>query len=94
MCSRRFVTYVTTTVIVFLLAVSSTAIAASVPLMTTDELNGRLGEADLVILDVRLGGHQSQSNDKIPGSESVDYKNVNLWVNNYAKEKTIVLYCA
>ena len=50
MCSRRFLTFVTTTVIVLLLAVSSTVIAASVPLMTTDELNGRLGEADLARL--------------------------------------------
>jgi len=45
--------YVTIATVVLVLVVSFTASAATVSLMSTDELNGRLGEADLFILDVR-----------------------------------------
>jgi len=86
--------YVTIATVVLVLVVSFTASAATVSLMSTDELNGRLGEADLVILDVRAEGHWGQSSHKIPGSERVDYRNVAQWANNYASEKPIVLYCA
>ena len=86
--------YVTIAAAVIVLVVSFTASAATVSLMSTDELNGRLGEADLVILDVRAKGHWGQSDHKISGSERVDSRNVPQWINNYAKERPIVLYCA
>ena len=86
--------YVIIATAVLVLVMSFTASAATVSLMSTDELNGRLGEADLVILDVRAKGHWGQSNHKVSGSERVDSRNVPQWANNYPKEKPIVLYCA
>lgn len=83
---------IATAVLVFVMSI--TASAATVSLMTTDELNARLGEADLVILDVRAEGHWGQSSHKVPGSERVESRSVAQWANNYLKEKPIVLYCA
>ena len=77
-----------------LLAMSLTVSAASVPLMSTDELKSRLGDADLVVLDVRAGRDWSGSNEKIAGSERVKTRGANQWVMNYPKDKEIVLYCA
>jgi rhodanese-related sulfurtransferase len=62
--------------------------------MSTGELNARLGEANLVILDVRSEGHWDQSSHKVPGSERAEFWNVAQWANNYPKKKPIVLYCA
>ena len=77
-----------------LLAMNLTVGAASVPLMSTDELKSRLGDADLVVLDVRAGRDWSGSNEKIAGSERVKTRGANQWVMNYPKDKEIVLYCA
>ena len=79
---------------VLLLAMNLTVGAASVPLMSTDELKSRLGDADLVVLDVRAGRDWSGSNEKIAGSERVKTRGANQWVMNYPKDKEIVLYCA
>lgn len=79
---------------VLLLSMSLTASAASVPLMSTDELKSRLGDADLVVLDVRGSWDLVKSDNKIAGSERVKPGGVNQWVINYPKDKEIVLYCA
>lgn len=86
--------YVIIATVGLVVIMSLTASAATVSLMSTDELNARLGEADLVILDVRSEGHWGQSSHKVPGSERVEFWNVAQWANNYPKEKPIVLYCA
>jgi rhodanese-related sulfurtransferase len=79
---------------VLLLAMCLTASAASVALMSTDELKSRLGDADLVVLDVRAGRDWHNSDKKIAGSERVKPGGANQWVINYPKDKEIVLYCA
>ena len=76
------------------LVTSMAAYAATVPRMSTDELNSRLGEEGLVVLDVRSAYHYGASGDKIKGSERVDAGKVSQWAANYDKEETIVLYCA
>ncbi len=78
----------------FLLAISLTASAASVPRMSTDELKSRLGDVDLVVLDVRGSWALVKSDNKIAGSERVEPGGAKQWAGNYPKEKTIVLYCA
>ena len=74
-----------------LFAMSFAASAAEVPRMSVDELKSRLGEVDLVILDVR---QDSDLSDKqIVGSVQVNPGAVNQWADNYSKDKVIVLYC-
>ena len=67
---------------------------AGVPLMTAEELKAKLGSKDLVILDVRREGHWNASDRKIMGAVREDPDAVQSWAAKYAKDKTLVLYCA
>ena len=78
----------------FLFAASFAAMADSVPRMTVDELKVHLGEADYQVLDVRSGADWARSDVKVSGAERVEPRAVDQWVDNYDKEKMIVLYCA
>jgi hypothetical protein len=68
--------------------------AADVPRMTTDELKAMLGNADLVILDVRAKKDWKDSDTKIQGAIREDPDSVKSWAGKYSKDKTFVLYCA
>lgn len=77
-----------------LLMVGASAFAETVPRMSTDELRSRLGADDLVVLDVRGSWDWNPAAIKIAGAERVEPRAVGQWLNDYPKEKTIVLYCA
>ena len=62
--------------------------------MTIEELKGRLGNPDLVIVDVRRDGDWKSSNVKIKGAVREDQDKVDAWMNKYPKDKTLVFYCA
>ena len=94
MHNKRFLIYLTLMTSVFLFAASFAAMAASVARMTVDELKVHLGEADYLVLDARSGGDWANSNVKVFGAVRVDPGSVDQWVDNFDKEKTIVLYCA
>lgn len=81
-------------VAVLLLSLCSGAVAASVPRISSDELKSRLGEANLVILDVRSNWDWGQSGRQIVGSERVNPAAAVQWADRYPKDKVIVLYCA
>jgi rhodanese-related sulfurtransferase len=93
MRNSRFVFHVVIMLTALLCATSFVASAAAVPRISIDELNMRLGESDLVILDVRSGQDWSQSDKQIVGSVRVNPGAVNQWAGNYPKDKVIVLYC-
>lgn len=80
--------------LVMVLTMSFSVFAASVPRMSTDELNSRLGEEGLVVLDVRSSYHYGSSDVKILGSERVSPGEVSQWASNYTKDENLVLYCA
>ena len=94
MRNKRLVLYTIIATTVLLLVMSLTVGAASVPLISTDELKSRLGDADLVVLDVRGSWDLVKSDNKIAGSERVEPGAAKQWAKNYPKEKMIVLYCA
>ena len=71
-----------------------TVAVAGVPLITAEELKARLGEHNLIILDVRREAHWNASDRKIVGAVREDPEAVESWAGKYAKEKTLVLYCA
>lgn len=93
MHDKRFLIRMTIMTSLFLFAASFAAMAGSVPRMTVDELKAHLGEADYLVLDARSGGDWAGSTLKIAGAERVEPRAVDQWVDNYDKEKTIVLYC-
>ena len=73
---------------------SSTVKAAEVPRITKEELRAKLGDPNLVILDVRRGADWSTSSVKIKGAVRADPGDVAAWADTYPTEKTLVLYCA
>ena len=70
------------------------AAAQDVKRITIEELKGMLGNPDLVIVDVRRDGDWKSSNVKIKGAVREDQEKVEAWMSKYAKDKTLVFYCA
>ncbi len=64
------------------------------PRMTKEALEGRLGEPDLVVVDVRSGGSWADSSAKIKGAVREDPQALEEWAQKYPKEKTLVFYCS
>jgi len=82
-------------VIFFVVGLLATfAESADVPRMKKDELKAMLDNPDLVILDVRAEGDWKGDKLKIKGAIREDPDSVKSWAEKYAKDKTIVLYCA
>jgi len=69
--------------------------AEKVPRMTKEQLKELVGKPDLVILDVRSSSDWGKGQTKILGAVREDPgKPTKIWAEKYAKDKTIVLYCA
>jgi len=84
------------TLIIFFMAEASMTFAksAEAPRMTKDELKAMLSNPDLVIIDVRYGKDWTDNDLKIQGAVREDPKAFDSWANKYAKDKTLILYCA
>lgn len=65
-----------------------------VPRMSVDELKPHLGDPAYVVVDVRAGSDWDGSSSKIKGAVRETGGTVADWASRYAKNKTIVLYCA
>ena len=74
-------------------AASTKVAAGDVPRMQVDELNARLVDPSLVVIDVRAAGDWGGSSTKIKGAIREESKSISDWASNYSKDKTIVLYC-
>jgi hypothetical protein len=66
--------------------------ADGVPRMTPDELKSRLGNPEVVILDVRFREGWLASERKIKGAMWEDPRAIDSWVDKYPKNLTFVLY--
>jgi hypothetical protein len=77
-----------------LAAFSFNAVAGGAPRITKEELKSMLGDAKLVIVDVRRTKDWNASEYKIKDAVRVDPdpRKVDSWVSSYAKDKTIVVY--
>jgi predicted sulfurtransferase len=71
-----------------------TALAVDVPRMSKEALKEQLGDPDVIILDVRTGSDWKASEFKIKGAVRESSDNVDSWADKYAKDKTLVFYCA
>lgn len=83
-----------TTLFIFLFGSATSSFAANVDTIDVDELKSMLDSESTVILDVRAGRDWSSSEFKIKGAVRAEPGDVKSWAGNYAKDKTIVLYCA
>lgn len=70
------------------------ASASDAPRISKEDLKGQLGSNQIVVVDVRTKKDWDKSSYKIRGSVREDPNDVDSWIRNYPKGKTIVLYCA
>ena len=81
--------------ILFFLAGCLQNVATNVPRMNKEELKQKLGNSDVVILDVRASKDWNKSELKIKGAVREDPAiDVQSWAHKYPREKTLVFYCA
>ncbi len=66
--------------------------AQDVPRITTEELNGLLGNSDVIVLDVRQSQNWQDSEVKIKGAVRGHPGQISSWVDQYPKDKKLVLY--
>ncbi len=94
-CMNRKHTFSLFTVVLFFNSLLVFAVAsADAPRMSKEELKSRLGDKDIVVIDVRTGYDWEKSDSKIRGAVREDPEVTGSWAKKYTKEKTIVLYCA
>jgi hypothetical protein len=80
--------------IIFTALVTAAAASMDAPRMSKEELKSRLGDKDVVVIDVRIDSDWAMSGSKIKGAVREEPLQVAAWAGKYPKQKTIVLYCA
>jgi rhodanese-related sulfurtransferase len=73
---------------------SMDSLATEPPRITKEELRQRLGDPEVVIVDVRAGWDWRKSDRKISGAVREEPDDAGAWTTRYPKDKIIVLYCA
>jgi rhodanese-related sulfurtransferase len=63
-------------------------------IVTKEFLQKRLGETDMVVVDVRTGKDWGASEHKIKNAVRVPLNDVGALTKKHSKDKTIVFYCA
>jgi rhodanese-related sulfurtransferase len=66
--------------------------AEDVPRITKEELKERLGNSDVIVLDVRESQNWQDSEFKIKGATRQPPRIFDSWADQYPKDKTLVLY--
>ena len=59
--------------------------------MSKEALKGRLGDPELIVIDVRMAKAWEDCDSKITGARREDPAKLSTWAEHYAKDKTIVL---
>ena len=62
--------------------------------MPKESLKARLGDPNVVVIDVRREDEWAETRHKISGAHHESFSGVASWAGNYPKTKEIVLYCA
>lgn len=70
------------------------ALAKDVAKITKEELQAKLGDANVVVLDVRTGQDWKASEEKIKGAVRVEADQLDALASQYPEDKTLVFYCA
>jgi predicted sulfurtransferase len=66
----------------------------NVPRMTKEDLKPLVGDPNVIVIDVRSLGDWNKDTLMIKGAIREDPMDVPDWMDKYAKEKTLVFYCA
>lgn len=76
------------------LAVQAQGPATEPARISKEELKGKLGDAGVIVVDVRAKRDWNTSDRKIAGAFREDPDQVSAWAAKYSKDKTLALYCA
>jgi hypothetical protein len=68
--------------------------ADEAPRISKEEMNALLNDPSVSLLDARITPDWKKSDRKIKGAVRVDPLDVGAWVENYPKDKKIIVYCA
>ena len=68
--------------------------AAGFSYISKEQLKSELTNPDITILDVRTPQDWDSSQWKIQGAQRQSPMDANQWMNRFAKDRTLVLYCA
>ena len=68
--------------------------ASDAPRIAKDELKSVIDDPGVVVIDVRAYTDWILASEKIRGAVREDYRDFDDWSAKYAKDKTVVLYCA
>ena len=60
--------------------------------MSKEDLRSRLDNPDTVVIDVRR--HKEKEKEKIVNAVPQDPDKTEAWIQDYPKDKTILLYCS
>jgi len=91
---KRYIFSISMVLLSFTSLLAFAAASADAPRISKEELRSRLGDKDIVIIDVRTGYDWDKSNSRIRGAVREDPQYVSTWAKKYTRAKTIVLYCA
>ena len=67
-------------------------IVVDAPRISKEELKSKLGDPDLIILDVLVQDQWETVDQKLPGAVHENPEEIDSWANKYKKDKTYVLY--
>jgi hypothetical protein len=94
MKKRRNAAYGALFLLLASLPVSRDVSAAEPPRITKEELKQRLGNPEIVLVDLRGGRDWTGSEHKIAGAVREEPNDVGGWEKRYSKNKPMILYCA
>ncbi len=77
-----------------ILAASLVGGAEGITVINKDQLKEELANPGIVVIDVRAPHDWDSAQWKIEGARRESPAEVEQWMANYPKDKTIVLYCA
>ena len=80
--------------ILFICTALSAHAANDIPRMTKEELVKKMDSNSVIVVDVRSGRDWKSSEFMIHKAVREDPGQVASWTSKYAKDKTIVAYCA
>ncbi len=80
--------------VVSLVATAEAASSKHVPRMAPEQAKSILGNADIIIIDVRQPKDWDASDSKIKGAVREDPSNISAWADKYPKDKKLLFYCA
>ena len=81
-------------ILILMALLSSVVYSQEPPRISKEKLRTMLGKPNVFILDVRIDVEWRASGKKIQGAIRENPEQVELWLDKYPKDKTLVFYCS